>query len=51
MSEPFLPFSRPSISEDDLESVAAVLKSGWLTTGLSTASLPEVKTAFFDHIM
>lgn len=42
MNEPFLPFSRPSISEDDLESVAAVLKSGWLTTGPQSAELERL---------
>lgn len=29
----FLPFTRPSIDEDAIEAVAAVLRSGWLTTG------------------
>lgn len=30
---PFLPFTRPSIDEATIEDVAAVLRSGWLTTG------------------
>jgi dTDP-4-amino-4,6-dideoxygalactose transaminase len=29
----FLPFTRPSIDEDAIDAVAAVLRSGWLTTG------------------
>lgn len=31
----FLYFSSPQITEDDIESVVAVLRSGWLTTGPS----------------
>ena len=30
---PFLPFTRPSIDEATIASVADVLRSGWLTTG------------------
>jgi len=30
---PFLPFTRPSIDEDTIASVAEVLRSGWITTG------------------
>ena len=30
---PFLPFTRPSIDEDTIAGVAAVLRSGWITTG------------------
>ena len=33
MREHFLPFSRPSINEDDIAAVAEVLRSGWITTG------------------
>ena len=29
----FLPFSRPSIEEGDIQAVAEVLRSGWITTG------------------
>jgi len=29
----FLPLSRPSISDEEIEAVVACLKSGWLTTG------------------
>ncbi len=32
-NEEFLPFSRPSISQDAIDEVVACLKSGWITTG------------------
>lgn len=31
-----VPFSRPSIGEEEIEAVGAVLRSGWLTTGPET---------------
>jgi UDP-4-amino-4-deoxy-L-arabinose-oxoglutarate aminotransferase len=43
----FLPFSRPSIREEDITAVAEVLRSGWLTTGPKTA---ELEKAFCDYI-
>ncbi len=33
MREDFLPFSRPSITEEDISAVGHVLRSGWITTG------------------
>jgi UDP-4-amino-4-deoxy-L-arabinose-oxoglutarate aminotransferase len=36
---PFLPFSRPSITEEDIAAVATVLRSGWITTGAQSAEL------------
>ncbi len=33
MSEPFLPFSRPTIDEATIAAVADVLRSGWITSG------------------
>ena len=33
MSHPFLPFTRPSIDEETIASVAEVLRSGWITSG------------------
>lgn len=33
MRSEFLPFSKPSIDEDDIAAVADVLRSGWITTG------------------
>lgn len=32
----FLPFALPDIVEDEIAAVAAVLRSGWITTGLKT---------------
>jgi dTDP-4-amino-4,6-dideoxygalactose transaminase len=32
----FLPFSRPSIGEEEIDEVAACLRSGWITTGPRT---------------
>jgi UDP-4-amino-4-deoxy-L-arabinose-oxoglutarate aminotransferase len=33
MRKNFLPFSRPSINQDDIAAVTEVLQSGWITTG------------------
>lgn len=33
MRTDFLPFSRPSITEEDIGAVAEVMRSGWITTG------------------
>ena len=33
MSLEFLPFTRPSIDEDTIAGVVAVLRSGWITSG------------------
>jgi UDP-4-amino-4-deoxy-L-arabinose-oxoglutarate aminotransferase len=41
MRASFLPFSRPSISEADIASVAEVLRSGWITTGPKTVAFEE----------
>ena len=37
MSVPFLPFTRPTIDEETIADVGAVLRSGWITSG------PKVK--------
>ncbi len=36
---PFLPFSRPSITPEDVAAVTQVLQSGWITTGAQSAEL------------
>lgn len=36
-NRPFIPFSIPSIGEDEVREVEATLRSGWLTTGPRTA--------------
>jgi len=38
MSEPFLPFTRPSIDEETIAEVANVLRSGWITSGPMVAA-------------
>lgn len=47
MRSDFLPFSRPSISEEAIAAVAEVLRSGWLTTGPKTT---EFEQSFCDYI-
>ena len=41
MRDTFLPFSRPSIGESEIEAVAEVLRSGWITTGPKAAEFEE----------
>ena len=37
----FLPFTRPSIDEATIASVAEVLRSGWITTGPKCRAFEE----------
>jgi len=37
----FLPFSRPAITDEEIEAVAQVLRSGWITTGPKNQELEE----------
>ena len=46
MTEP-IPFHRPSITQAELDSVAAVLRSGWLTTG---PKVRELEAAVADYV-
>jgi UDP-4-amino-4-deoxy-L-arabinose-oxoglutarate aminotransferase len=41
MRNDFLPFSKPSISEEEILAVNEVLRSGWITTGLKAAAFEE----------
>jgi UDP-4-amino-4-deoxy-L-arabinose-oxoglutarate aminotransferase len=41
MRSGFLPFSKPSITEPEIEAVAEVLRSGWITTGPKAAEFEE----------
>ena len=41
MRKEFLPFSKPTISEEEIAAVADVLRSGWITTGPKTAQFEE----------
>ncbi len=41
MRQDFLPFSKPSISEEEIAAVADVLRSGWITTGPNNAKFEQ----------
>jgi len=41
MRTTFLPFSKPAISEPEIDAVADVLRSGWITTGPKAAEFEE----------
>jgi UDP-4-amino-4-deoxy-L-arabinose-oxoglutarate aminotransferase len=41
MRSTFLPFSKPAISEKEIQMVAEVLRSGWITTGRKAAEFEE----------
>lgn len=45
MNPEFLPFTRPSMDEATIDSVAAVLRSGWLTTGPKCQALEAALSA------
>jgi len=36
-----IPFSRPAVGEEEIEAVAGVLRSGWLTTGEQALAFEE----------
>lgn len=44
-SDPIL-FARPEITDDDVDAVARVLRSGWITTGTESAGLEEDLSAY-----
>ncbi|MDP2990525.1 MAG: aminotransferase class I/II-fold pyridoxal phosphate-dependent enzyme [Kiritimatiellota bacterium] len=46
MRKEFLPFSRPSITEADIQAVGEVLRSGWITTGAQAAKFEEEFAAY-----
>jgi len=41
MRSDFLPFSRPSITQADIDAVIGVLRSGWITTGHKAAEFEQ----------
>ncbi len=43
----FLPFSRPSMGDEEINAVAQVLRSGWITTGPQTHQLEQDFSAAF----
>jgi len=53
MSEEFLPFSRPSISQAAIDEVVACLKSGWIATGPRVNQFTENLKTYFDapHVL
>lgn len=48
MAEDFLPFSRPSISQEAIDDVVSCLKSGWITTGPRVAQFTESLKEYFQ---
>ncbi len=42
MRSDFLPFSRPSISKEEITAVTEVLRSGWITTGMKASEFENV---------
>ena len=48
MSEEFLPFSRPSISQAAIDDVVACLKSGWIATGPRVVQFTEALAEYFN---
>jgi dTDP-4-amino-4,6-dideoxygalactose transaminase len=44
--QPFLPFHRPSIGEEEIGEVVATLRSGWITTGPRTALFEKDFSAY-----
>ena len=48
MRSTFLPFSKPSIGEDEIDAVAEILRSGWITTGPKAAEFEEAFRGYCD---
>jgi UDP-4-amino-4-deoxy-L-arabinose-oxoglutarate aminotransferase len=46
MRKDFLPFSKPSVSEEEIAAVGEVLRSGWITTGPKTAQLEQAFSCY-----
>jgi len=46
MGQSFLPFSRPSIGDEEIAAVNEVLRSGWITTGPKNQQLEEQFAAY-----
>lgn len=53
MSEEFLPFSRPTISQAAIDEVVECLKSGWITTGPRVANFTQALQTYFQapHVL
>lgn len=48
MSEEFLPFSRPSISQETIDEVISCLKSGWIATGPRVVQFEDALKDYFN---
>lgn len=48
MSEPFIPYGRQTIDDDDIRSVEQVLRGDWLTTGPMVGQFEEAFAAYVD---
>lgn len=46
MNQAFLPFSRPSIGDEEIAAVEQVLRSGWITTGPKNQELEQQFAAY-----
>lgn len=46
VTDPFLPFARPDITEAEIEAVTQTIRSGWLTTGPNAASFEKEMADF-----
>src|ERR1051325_1068753 len=44
---PYIPFARPEIDEDTVAAVAAVLRSGWITSGPQVQRFESELSAYF----
>lgn len=47
MTQPFLPFSKPTIDEATISAVTDVLRSGWITTGPKVKEFEALLSAYF----
>ncbi|MDO8298969.1 DegT/DnrJ/EryC1/StrS aminotransferase family protein [Lacisediminimonas sp.] len=47
MTLPFLPFAKPTIDEDTIADVVAVLRSGWITSGPKVQAFEAALSAYF----
>ena len=45
--QPFIPFCRPEIDDDEINEVVSTLRSGWLTTGPRTT---QFETEFQNYV-
>ncbi len=46
MRKEFLPFSKPTFDEGDIQAIGEVLRSGWITTGLHAAEFEKEFSAY-----